>query len=581
MAVGLLAVFLLAVSFEASEAYITWIEARYPLSGNVSDPGSPWPLPQKWESSNTYLTLVEKEFTFAVIGSGDCNIFRDAFVRYKKYIFADGKIKEPAPKLDKVTRINIIINSPDCGYPQLGNDESYNLTVKAGTSQIHAETVWGALRGLETFSQLVYIDEKNKKYLIKKTDIKDYPSYKYRGVLLDTARHFLPMKVLKQNLDAMSFNKFNVFHWHIVDDQSFPFESKVFPNLTQHGAYSPRHVYTQEDMKEIIEFARLRGIRVMPEIDTPGHTRGFGKAFPRLITECYGDGITPLTPNYNNHSDKDNLNPTLEYTYDFFKQFFQEVKGIFKDEYIHLGMDEVIRACWESNPEIQAFMKTNNMTDVKELETYYVKRTINNIKNMGYKYITYQDPIDGDSEVPQDALIQVWKDTSLDKSLKSWQHYIQNIAKKNYQMIFSACWYLNYISYRNNWEEYYNCDPRSFDGTDKEKQLVIGGEACMWSEYVDGTNIMSRLWPRASAVAERLWSQQDLNVDDAKYRLDEHRCRMLRRGIPAQPILNGFCGDYEWDIDAKYPAEGCKGGAPTLTFALSTIFLAIFFKLFP
>lgn len=101
-----------------------------------------------------------------------------------------------------------------------------------------------------------------------------------------------------------------------------------------------------------------------------------------------------------------------------------------------------------------------------------------------------------------------------------------------------------------DWEKYYLCDPKNFDGTEKEKNLVIGGEACLWGEFVDGTNLIARLWPRASAVAERLWSDptQTQDVDSARHRLDQHRCRMVRRGIPASPILNGFCGDYDWDL---------------------------------
>uniref|UniRef100_A0A131Z0J9 beta-N-acetylhexosaminidase n=1 Tax=Rhipicephalus appendiculatus TaxID=34631 RepID=A0A131Z0J9_RHIAP len=120
-------------------------------------------------------------------------------------------------------------------------------------------------------------------------------------------------------------------------------------------------------------------------------------------------------------------------------------------------------------------------------------------------------------------------------------------------MVVSACWYLNHIESGPDWKDFYQCDPRGFNGTEQEKNMVVGGEACMWAEYVDGTNLISRLWPRASAVAERLWSSADVNnTDDATFRLDQQRCRMLRRGIPAQPILNGYCGDYEWDMDTPY-----------------------------
>ncbi|KAL1440442.1 hypothetical protein MTO96_009481 [Rhipicephalus appendiculatus] len=247
------------------------------------------------------------------------------------------------------------------------------------------------------------------------------------------------------------------------------------------------------------------------------------------------------------------LNPMQNYTYDVMKSIFQEVIETFKDEYIHLGMDEVYYSCWESSPEIAEFMREQGFDAVNQVEQYYVKRTLANVHNLGAKYMIWQDPIDNDVNAADDTLVGVWKDTSLDTKMKRWQDYIKPIARKGYQMVLSACWYLNYISYGEDWKKFYQCDPRSFEGTEAEKDLVVGGEACMWGEYVDGTNLIPRLWPRASAVAERLWSSADVNnTDDASFRLDQQRCRMLRRGIPTQPILNGYCGDYEWDLETPY-----------------------------
>ncbi|CAG2121957.1 unnamed protein product [Medioppia subpectinata] len=149
----------------------------------------------------------------------------------------------------------------------------------------------------------------------------------------------------------------------------------------------------------------------------------------------------------------------------------------------------------------------------------------------------------------------VWKEKYRHPTSQSdsWKATVSRIVGQGYKVIVSACWYLNYISYGQDWEKYYRCDPTKSLADDREKALVLGGEACMWGEYVDGTNVLSRLWPRASAVAERLWSNPlDTNdIESAKFRLDQHRCRMLRRGIPAQPILNGFCGDYEWEMNAN------------------------------
>jgi hexosaminidase len=303
-------------------------------------------------------------------------------------------------------------------------------------------------------------------------------------------------------------------------------------------------------IQDVIEYARLRGIRVVPEIDSPGHTHAFGKAFPNLITPCYGDGKTPFTPNYTDFSAAEILNPLREETFTVMKMLLQEVKGVFKDEYVHLGMDEVYYGCWKSNPDIAQFMQQHGYSKVAQVEQYYSERLVKDVADIGYKYMAWQDPIENGVVFKPDTLVHVWKDTELDSKMDTWQNYIKLVASKGYQIVLSACWYLNYISYGQDWKKYYECEPLKFNATEDEKKLIIGGQASLWGEYVDGTNLLSRFWPRASAVGERLWSAQSVNdTDSAAFRLDQQRCRMLQRGIPAGPILNGYCGDYEWEMD--------------------------------
>uniref|UniRef100_V5GL09 Beta-hexosaminidase n=2 Tax=Ixodes ricinus TaxID=34613 RepID=V5GL09_IXORI len=540
-------------------AFITYIEVRLPLKGKRAPPGSPWPAPQAWKTSPLQRTLDPESFVLTSDAAEGCDVVSKALARYHKLVFVNRPVdgdNETLKDLLPALRVQVDkYKEEHCMYPQHKDDESYTLVVpEKGDAQLRSKTVWGALRGLETFSQLVYQDPVTKTYLINVTSVDDFPRFSFRGLLLDSSRHFQPVKVLKQNLDAMAYNKLNVFHWHLVDDQSWPLQMAVYPNLTQ-SAYSPKHVYCRNEVQDIIEYARLRGIRVIPEIDTPGHTQALGKIFPGLLTACYGNG-TRGTPNYPEHAAFEMLDPTQNYTYDVMRDIFQEVVETFPDPYVHLGMDEVYYACWNSSPEIAAFMKEQGFDAVNQVEQYYVKRTLDNVQNLGAKYMIWQDPIDNDVKAAKDTLVGIWKDTSLDSKLKTWQEYIMPIAKKGYQMVLSAPWYLNYISYGQDWKKYYETDPRDFNGTDEEKDLVVGGEACMWGEYVDGTNLISRLWPRASAVAERLWSSAEFNdTDDASFRLDQQRCRMLRRGIPTQPILNGFCGDYDWDLGEKYHVE--------------------------
>lgn len=564
MTSSLLKIVLLLAPVILAYAFITYIEVRLPLPGKRAPPGSPWPAPQRWQSWPLQRSLDPETFALSSAAAESCDVVAKALARYRKLAFLGDTSRRSAggegisaivdhgvlPAL----RVEVAnYEGPEhCGYPQHKIDESYTLNIpEQGDAMLTSQTVWGALRGLETFTQLVHQDPVSKAFLVNVTVIDDYPRFSYRGLLLDSSRHFQPLKLLKQNLDAMAYNKFNVFHWHLVDDQSWPLEMATYPNLTQ-SAYSPRHVYSRKDVQDIIEYARLRGIRVIPEVDTPGHTQALGKIFPDILTACYFNG-TRGKPDYPNHAAFEMLNPMQNYTYDVMKNIFQEVIETFKDKYIHLGMDEVYYSCWESSPEIAEFMQEQGFDAINQVEQYYVKRTLANVQNLGAKYMIWQDPIDNDVNAANDTLVGVWKDTSLDTKMKRWQDYIKPIARKGYQMVLSACWYLNYISYGEDWKKFYQCDPRNFEGTEAEKDLVVGGEACMWGEYVDGTNLIPRLWPRASAVAERLWSSADVNnTDDASFRLDQQRCRMLRRGIPTQPILNGYCGDYEWDLETPY-----------------------------
>lgn len=345
----------------------------------------------------------------------------------------------------------------------------------------------------------------------------------------------------------MTYNKLNVLHWHIVDDQSFPYVSLRFPELATTSAYNDKAVYTPEMVQRVMQSARLRGIRVILEFDTPGHTNAFGRAYPELLTPCYGDGVTPGTPNYPNHAPYENFDPTKETTYTFMREFFKEVyDNVTKDKYVHLGMDEVYYPCWESSPEIRAFMEANEYTRISQVQEHYTQRHVAMVQELGFSPISWQDPLDSGVPLDKNVVVQVWKDWGL-----SWQEHFQSALNEGYRSILSSPWYINYINYGESWRKYYECDPilslRNI--TSEQEKLILGGEACIWAEYVDKTNIVQRLFPFVSAVAERLWSPgaplDSATTDDARTRLDQHRCRMLMRGVPAQPILNGYCGAWE------------------------------------
>ncbi|XP_072404148.1 beta-hexosaminidase subunit beta isoform X2 [Chiloscyllium punctatum] len=501
--------------------------------------GSLWPLPQNvhieselYRLSPATFQIVHSPWSTASVG---CSILDNAFRRYFYYIFGSSAERNQlaGSDVEELTQLQVTItgSDPQCNqHPSVTSVETYEIVVTQPVAVLKSENVWGALRGLETFSQLVYEDQYDTP-LINKTQILDSPRFAHRGILLDTSRHYLPLKVILETLEAMSFNKFNVFHWHIVDDPSFPYQSISFPELSAQGAYHPvTHIYTLADVKMVIEYARERGIRVIPEFDTPGHTQSW-RGIKNLLTPCYnGEKFSgTFGP----------INPSLNTTYEFLNQLFKEISLVFPDAYVHLGGDEVNFACWKSNPAITEFMQKQGFgNDYRKLESFYIQNVLDIVTSHMKGYMVWQEVFDNGVKLKPDTIIHVWKG--------GYQQQMAAVTLAKFHALLSSPWYLNVISYGQDWRKIYAVEPYNFNGTAAQKKLVIGGEACLWGEYVDATNLASRLWPRASAVGERLWSTENTtDISDAYKRLTKHRCRMVRRGIPAEPLFVGHC-DHEY-----------------------------------
>ncbi|XP_064602601.1 beta-hexosaminidase subunit beta-like [Liolophura sinensis] len=495
--------------------------------------GYPWPLPQKMSTNPGHIITINPEnFRFTLSKkSHSCDIIKAAFERYGRYITrqsednpkntsAKSVVSHPREQRRGVEMLEVTIDAPCDHYPSLESDESYQLDVAASRAVLKAAQVWGALRGLQTFSQMLYTCD-HTKMCINKTSIEDFPRFKHRGIMLDTSRHYVNPGTIKKNMDAMEMNKLNVFHWHVVDDQSFPYVSRQFPDLSAKGAYSAKETYDHIVISEIIEYGRLRGIRVLPEFDTPGHVRSWGAGHPEVLTECGGGGGGPMDPSKNG-------------TFHFLSQLFSEVMDLFPDKTIHLGGDECSFRCWEGNLKIREFMKEMGFgTNFNQLEEYYVNRLLLNLNQLkkNKEYMFWQDILDNGITVPRESIIQIWKNWgALDVTI------LQKATEMGLRTVYSTAWYLNYVNYGKDWDKYYNVDPTEFVWTPEAKRLVIGGEACLWGEYIDDTNLLQTLWPRASAMAERLWSASHVtNVTQAEPRFEEHRCRMLLADIPASP----------------------------------------------
>ncbi|XP_059148535.1 beta-hexosaminidase subunit beta-like [Physella acuta] len=527
---------------------IEFIAERLPLQGNRPVAGSPWPQPKTWTRVNETLTFNPDQLT--LVTNVSCDLIEHAYSRLSdrlKTISASvGGSSVTPPSTGSRLRVFLQPKNKSCpGYPRHGMAEDYSIFITDNVT-ISSTEIWGLIWALETLSQLMYMID--GKWYINKGTVLDKPRFSYRGLHLDTARHFYPVDILKKNLDVMAMNKFNVFHWHIVDAQSFPFESKTYPNLTLKGAYTPRLVYRQSDVREIIELARLRGIRVLPEFDTPGHAHSWGKGHPELLTSCYNKG-QPDQAVYPRHAERENFDPTKNETFTFLSNFFAEVKSVFVDDFIHMGMDEAHYMCWESSPVIAKFMAELGIPagNYSGLESYFSQRLLDIMGQMGKRVVIWEDPVNHGANISHSAWVQVWKDSNQAlETTPPWQTHLLQAVRLGYDVIFSSCWYLNKIAYGQDWKNFYTCDPYNIadSATAEELNRIRGGEACTWSEYIDEHSLLSVIWPRASAVAERLWSDVTVNdTDDATFRLDQHRCRMVRLGIPAQPILPGYCQD--------------------------------------
>lgn len=505
--------------------------------------GQVWPQPKDITSSPFILVIDPNNFEFTLKTSqGQCELAMEALHRYRQSLLfsgcASGKVPGsslsntrdgPSPVIGTMQELEVFLTGPCETMPHMDMDESYFLTVSSDTPpSMLSKSVWGIMRGLETFSQLVYPYNETH-FAVNETDVKDAPRFSHRGLLIDTSRHFLPVHSIIDTLDAMAFNKMNVLHWHIVDDPSFPYVSEAFPGLSKKGAYNPEtHTYSPSDVTLVLEEARKRGIRVLAEFDTPGHTQSWGKAYPELLTPCY-KGTSP-------NGKYGPMNPALESTFKFLETFFEEAVSVFPDQYLHLGGDEVSFACWMSNPNITAFMERMGISGhYIKLEEYYIQRLLKIIEALRKSYIVWQEVFDNGVQVANDTVIHIWKQPQ--------RFELSRVTQAGFRALLSSCWYLSTISYGSDWKTYYACDPQDFDGSPEQKALVLGGEACVWGEWVDATNLISRTWPRASAVAERLWSPATLvDPNAAAARFEEQRCRMLRRGLHAEPQNGpGFC----------------------------------------
>lgn len=425
------------------------------------------------------------------------------------------------PRLvDAIRRLGATVGSPatlviQCAHPstsiqQLGEDESYRLEITPRQAHLSAPNPLGVLRGLETFRQLLVSTPQG--LVAPVVDIRDHPRFPWRGLHLDVARHWMPVEVVKRNLDGMAAIKLNVFHWHLSDDQGFRVESKRFPKLHELG--SDGLYYTQDQTRDVIRYARDRGIRVVPEFDVPGHTTSWLVGYPQLAS---APGPYRIEREWGVFDPT--MDPTRESTYEFLDAFIGEMAALFPDPFFHIGGDEVTGKQWKS-PRIRAFMRKNHLKTADDLQAYFNRRLQKLVSRHGKRMEGWDEILNPD--LPKDVVIQSWRGK---KSLAE-------AARLGFSGILSNGYYLDHMEPAS---KLYAVDPLSGDAASlstEAQSRILGGEAAMWGEFVDPDNVDSRVWPRTAAVAERLWSSRDVTDVASMYRrLDFISDELQRRGL--------------------------------------------------
>ena len=469
------------------------------------------PVPASLSFQNGRLPL-DTSFTIAVKGTSDARLAA-AIERVTRRLEKRTSYDYSRAITDNADAAALVIQRQNEGQqiPALGEDESYTLNVSDKQATLNAPTTLGVLRGLETFLQLLEGDRHG--YYLPCVRIEDKPRFPWRGLMIDACRHWIPVDTIKRNLDGMAAVKLNVFHWHLTEDQGWRVESKKYPKLQQNG--SDGNYYTQAQITEIVAYAAARGIRVIPEFELPGHSTALLTAYPD-----YGSAPGPYQIERRWGIHQPTLDPTNEAVYKFIDGLIGEMATLFPDAYLHIGGDEVEGSQWKGNQKIQAFMQAKGLANLEALHAYFNQRLNAILKKHGKKMVGWDEIFHPD--LPNDIVVQSWRG----------QASLATGAKKGYLGILSNGYYLDHVLPA---AKHYLIDPISASSelSDAERARILGGEACLWSEYVSDETIDSRIWPRAAAIAERFWSPREVNHVDEMYRrlaaisvqLEEHGLR--------------------------------------------------------
>ncbi|WP_348799954.1 beta-N-acetylhexosaminidase [Flavobacterium adhaerens] len=493
------------------------------------------PWPQNITLNNGSFALT-KDFKVNITGAPNGRIFTGATSFLRRLdgrtgmFFNQGFITGINEAPDAVLQINCTRNAKI----ELYEDESYLLDITADKITINATTDVGALHALETLLQL--LQNNTNSFYFPNAKVSDFPRFTWRGLMIDGSRHFMPVDVIKRNLDGMAAVKMNVFHWHLVDDQGWRIEmkkNKKLIDLASDGLY-----YTQEEIKSIVKYAADRGIMVVPEIDVPGHASAILTAYPeigsKVVNLNVGSGekgqqfkqIQTYGIERNAGIFTPTLDPSNPKTYEILSSIFDEVCPLFPGKFFHIGGDENEGKDWDSNPKIQEFKKKHKLATNHELQTYFTMQLVPMLKKHGKELMGWEEILTKD--LSKDAVVHSWR--GVNEGVVAGQSLVDAVTK-GYKTVLSNGYYID-LMYKV--EDHYSVDPmpKSVQLTDVERARILGGEATMWTELVSSATFDSRVWPRTAAIAERLWSNESVtDINSLRKRLEVISFRLEELGL--------------------------------------------------
>ncbi|GCB25592.1 beta-hexosaminidase 1 [Aspergillus awamori] len=449
---------------------------------------------------------------------------------------------------------------------------------KCYLSGFEAPTVWGALHAFTTLKQLVISDGHGGLLIEQPVKIQDAPLYPYRGIMLDTGRNFISVNKIYEQLDGMSLSKLNVLHWHMEDTQLWPIEIDAYPEMI-HDAYSPSEVFSHADMRNVVAYARARGVRVIPEIDMPSHSAsGWKQVDPQMVT-CVDSWW--FNDDYSLHSAVEpppgQMDIIYNRTYDVVRQVYNELSNIFPDNWFHVGADEIQPNCFNFSSYVTDWFAQDPSRTYNDLAQYWIDHAVPIFQNhsASRRLVMWEDIVlstEHAYDVPTNIVMQTWNN-GLD--------YINQLTAKGYDVIVSSADFMyldcgmggfltndprydvmsnpdastpnfNYGGNGGSWCAPYKTWQRIYDYdftqnlTVTQAQHIVGAEAPLWSEQVDDVTVSSQFWPRAAALAELVWSgNRDENgrkrTTLMTQRILNFREYLVANGVQAQALVPKYC----------------------------------------